>query len=235
MSSRVVCLLPVRNGEADLLGYLQSVAAFADAIVALDDGSTDGTAEVLAASPLVTILLRNARRASYRGWDDTGNRNRLLAAAADLEPEWIMSLDADERIDPDDGRALRGFVLKDARTGFGYLFPVFAMVDDEQHYHLLPLWVGRLFAYEPCARFAGGRLHSVLLPPTIPPSRWIKTTIRIKHLAGISNERRRARFEKYREADPNCEFQSTYAHLLSAPTEIERWSPRPENLPVVAE
>jgi hypothetical protein len=234
MSSRIVCLLPARNCEHDLDGWLESVATFADDVVALDDGSTDATGDVLAASPLVTLLLRNPRRASYRGWDDVANRNRLLAAASDLEPGWIMALDADERIDPDDGDALRRFVAADARSGWGYLFPVFAMVDDEQHYHLLPLWVARLFAYEPGVQFEGERLHSVLLPSTIPPSRWVRTTIRIKHLAGLSDERRRARFEKYRQADPECEFQPTYAHVLSPPAKVERWSPRPDGLPVVA-
>jgi glycosyltransferase involved in cell wall biosynthesis len=43
-ANRVVCLLPVRNGEADLPGYLAAVAGVADAVVALDDGSTDRTA-----------------------------------------------------------------------------------------------------------------------------------------------------------------------------------------------
>jgi glycosyltransferase involved in cell wall biosynthesis len=154
-----------------LPGWLESVSTFAAAVVALDDGSTDATGDVLAASPLVEILLRNPRRATYRGWDDTANRNRLLGAAAELDPDWIMSLDADERVEPDDGAALQRFVAGEARRGWGYLFPVFAMVGDPQHYHLLPLWVGRLFAYEAGARFRGARLHSVPLPSMIPPSR----------------------------------------------------------------
>jgi glycosyltransferase involved in cell wall biosynthesis len=234
LNAGVVCLLPARNCAADLKGWLESAAAFADTVVALDDGSTDATGDVLAADPLVKVLLRNPGRASYRGWDDVANRNRLLDAARALDPGWIMSLDADERIDREDAEALRRFVATDARRGRGYLFPVFAMVGDEQHFHLEPLWVGRLFAYEEGVRFAGGRLHFVPLPPTIPPSRWVRTTIRIKHLAGLDDARRRARFEKYLEADPDCEFQPTYAHLLSAPSHVERWSPRPAGLPAVA-
>jgi hypothetical protein len=231
---RLVCLLPARNCERDLPEYLESVSRFADGVVALDDGSTDATAELLGAHPLVKILLRNRRRPDYRGWDDVANRNRLLAAAAELEPDWIMSLDADERVDADDADALRSFVEREARAGWGYLFPVFAMIQDEQHYHLLPLWVGRLFAYAPGLRFSGERLHSVPLPAAIPPSRWLRTTIRIKHLAGLDEHRRRARFEKYREADPDCTFQPTYAHLLAVPREVERWSARPHGLPIVA-
>jgi hypothetical protein len=82
----LVCLLPARNAVADLPGFLESAEGFCDAIVALDDGSTDDTASVLAKSTLVKVLLRNPRREDYRGWDDYENRSRLLAAAADLDP-----------------------------------------------------------------------------------------------------------------------------------------------------
>jgi hypothetical protein len=50
MSTRLVLLLPVRNGAADLPGYF-AAAPFADAIVALDDGSTDETRTILEAEP----------------------------------------------------------------------------------------------------------------------------------------------------------------------------------------
>jgi len=234
MSARLVCLLPARNSESDIPGWLESIAAFADAVVALDDGSTDATADALTASPLVKVLLRNPRRESYEGWDDLANRSRLLTAAAELEPDWIMSLDADERIDRDDSEALRRWVDDDARPGWGYLFPVFAMVG-EHHFHLQHLWVGRLFAYTRDANFEGSRLHFVPLPATIPGDRRVRTTIRIKHFAGIDADRRQARFLKYRQADPRCELQPSYDHLLAEPTEIERWSPRPDGLPVVAD
>ena len=63
----LVCLLPVRSGEADLPGWFASVARCADAVVALDDGSTDRTRELLAAHPLVAALLTNPPRPDYRG------------------------------------------------------------------------------------------------------------------------------------------------------------------------
>ena len=98
----IACLLPARNAEAEIEGWLESATGFADAIVALDDGSTDGTAELLRAAPGVTKLLSNDERPGYGEWDDGANRRRLLAAAGDLEPDWIVFLDADERIDAED-------------------------------------------------------------------------------------------------------------------------------------
>ena len=100
----VVCLLPARNAAADLPGFFESAARFCDAVVALDDGSTDRTRELLEASPLVKVVLTNPRREDYRGWDDAANRNRLLAAAGGLNPRWIFSMDADERLDAADAR-----------------------------------------------------------------------------------------------------------------------------------
>ena len=123
----VVCLLPARNAAADLPGYFESAARFCDAVVALDDGSTDETRELLEGCPLVKVLLTNQRQKSYRDWDDAANRNRLLDAAAELNPEWIISIDADERIDPSDAAALRDFLRWDALPGYAYGFRVFRM------------------------------------------------------------------------------------------------------------
>ena len=94
----VVCLLPARNCADDLPSFFEAVEPLADAVVALDDGSTDGTLCALEAYPLVKVVLRNPPRDTYFGWDDATNRQRLLDAAADLRPRWIISIDADERI-----------------------------------------------------------------------------------------------------------------------------------------
>src|SRR6188472_3141216 len=85
--ARVVCLLPVRNGGDDLPRWFASVERFADAVVALDDGSEDDTAALLDAHPLVQLVLRNPPRSGHAGWDDSANRNRLLAAAGALHPD----------------------------------------------------------------------------------------------------------------------------------------------------
>ena len=150
---KLVCLLPVRNGEADLPGYLEAVEGLADAVIALDDGSTDGTRQILDASPLVKLVLENPPRADYAGWDDAANRNRLLEAAALLEPDWVLSLDADERIPPADAAALRAFIETDALPGLAYGFKVYRMWQDLEHYDQAGLWVYRLFAFKPGSGF----------------------------------------------------------------------------------
>ena len=231
----VVCLLPARNAAADLPGYFESAARFCDAVVALDDGSTDETRELLEACPLVEILLTNPRRKTYEGWDDAENRNRLLAAAAELNPGWIISIDADERIDPSDAAAMRDFLRGDAMPGCAYGFRVFRMQQDLVHYAPQDyLWVYRLFAYGSGQSFPDRRLHFVPLPTNIPRAAWVNTTLRIQHLGGATAERRRARFEKYRQADPYNEFQADYTNVLREHSNDSlRWEPRPAALHVV--
>jgi glycosyltransferase involved in cell wall biosynthesis len=235
---KLVCLLPARNCEADLPGYFESVARVADAVVALDDGSTDGSREALESHPLVKVVLTNPRRESYYGWDDGANRNRLLKAAGQLEPDWILSLDADERIGEGDAAALRDFIEREALPGFAYGFEIFRMVEGLTHYDDAEtagsrLRVYRLFTYEPGQRFPDARLHGVPIPESILRSRWIDTTLRIQHIAGITERRRRERFEKYLLADPENSYQQDYTHLLTPPKNVKRWEPRPSELGVL--
>jgi len=202
-------------------------------VVALDDGSTDDTAAVLGAHPLVATLLRNPVRPTYEGWDDLGNRNRLLDAVDGVGADWVLSLDADERIDDGDAAALRLLVDREGERGCGYQLEVHRMIGDAEHYDKASLWIGRLFAFRPGQRFGGSRLHFVALPTDVPPERWRRTTIRLQHLGDLDDARRRARFAKYEEADPHRRFQDDYTNLLVAPTDVHPWSPRPPSLPLI--
>jgi LCP family protein required for cell wall assembly len=231
----LACLLPVRNGEADLPGYLECAGRLADAVVALDDGSTDATHQLLEASPLVELLISNPPRHGYGGWDDAANRQRLLGAAAELEPNWVLWLDVDERIDAEDAKALRGFLAKGAEPGYAYSFRVFRMIGDDGHYDDAGLWVGRLFAWEPGQRLPDKRLHLVPVPLSIPKSRWKRTTVRIKHLAGLTEKQRASRLRKHLEADPSSEHQRDYSHLVKPPGKLKAWTRRPEGFPVLAD
>ena len=161
--AKVICMLPARNAAAYIPGWLESVASFADGVVALDDGSTDGTAELLEAHPLVEILLRNPRRDGFQGWHDSTNRNRLLQAAGLLDPDWVIGIDADELVPPDEGETLRRFIDEQAMPGIAYAFPVYRMIGDLEHYDRRDNRAAlRLFAYRPGQVIPTGAHH---VPP----------------------------------------------------------------------
>ncbi|GJH23873.1 glycosyltransferase family 2 protein [Caballeronia novacaledonica] len=84
------------NASARLAQCLQSVA-FADDIVVIDGGSTDGTAEIAQA--------HGARVRIERDWPGFGpQKNRALDA---LATDWILSIDADEIVTPELAAAIR--------------------------------------------------------------------------------------------------------------------------------
>lgn len=234
-SPLLVCMLPVRDAERDLPGYLENVSMFCDAVVALDDGSTDGTSDLLAAHPLVKILVRNPPRDGFREWNDADNRKRLLEAAQELNPQWLIALDADERIDERDAAALREFLQTDALPGFVYGFRHVPMCEDGSRFRPKYLWYYRVFASMPGQRLPNHRLHFVPVPTNIPRQRWIKTTMRIQHLGELSAARRLARFAKYLEADPSQVYEMDYSRILEPIPEadLRRWRPRPQSMPIL--
>jgi glycosyltransferase involved in cell wall biosynthesis len=232
----LACLLPVRDGRRDLPGWFESVRRFADAVVALDDGSADGTAQLLEQELLVKVLLRQPTREGHAGWDDGANRRLLLEAAGRLRPRWVMFLDADERIDPGDAAALREFLESGtAADDRAYGFLVHRVTEDLASWDRAGLWGYRLFAWRPGLALPEGRLHAVPVPASIPHERYTRTTVRIQHLGGATEERRRDRYRKYREADPGGDWQSDYAALLEPPRALRPWEPRPPGLPVVVD
>jgi glycosyltransferase involved in cell wall biosynthesis len=224
MGHHLVCLLPVRNGEADLPDYFASVSRFADAVVALDDGSTDGTAALLKSHPLVKVLLLNPQRPSYHGWDDSANRRRLLEAAGSLEPRWVFSLDADERLSEDDAASLTSFLRSEALPHVAYGFRVHRMIGDVHSYDRCALWVYRLFRYRFGQRFPSARLHFMPVPTDVPRRQWVQTRLRIQHVASLTEARRQARYAKYQQADPHRAYQASYENLLAPPEGVRPWT-----------
>jgi glycosyltransferase involved in cell wall biosynthesis len=231
----IAVLVPARNAAHQLPDWLAGVARFADAVVALDDGSTDATRDILERHPLVREVLTNPVRGSYVGWDDLANRQRLVDAAHRTGARWYLFLDADERIDARDAAALRQFLAQEAQPGFAYGFEVFRMVEDAMHYDPRSLWVFRLFSAVDAAASPLGsqRLHFVPVPSGIPQHRWLYTSVRIQHEGSLTATHRRARFEKYREADPTDAFDQDYRELLADPQVVAVWPDRPVDLPVL--
>jgi glycosyltransferase involved in cell wall biosynthesis len=230
----VVCLLSARDCAPLLPGWFDSISRVADAVVALDDGSADQTGALLSEHPLVVTVLSNPPRGpGFHDWDDGFNRNRLLAAASELSPVWVITVDADERIPVEDAAALRRFLQSEAKPGYGYGLRRFRMIGDPDHYDRLDYDAYRLFAFEPGQVFPDDRLHASPIPTSIPPDRWRETTIRMKHLVSLTEADREARREKYRQADPDCISRPDYDFTVEPPGMVKAWETRPLDLPVL--
>ena len=66
-------MTPVRNGVQYLDKYFENVEKFADALVFLDDGSTDNTYDIIKEHPLTKHIIRNPKRDPTKGWNASKN------------------------------------------------------------------------------------------------------------------------------------------------------------------
>jgi len=216
---RLLATTMVRNEREHVPGMLRNVGPQVDGIVALDDGSSDGTDRLLEQSPYVVELLRNPPdRASY---DEPAGHRRLVAAALLHGADWIVSVDADERLERD----FRMRAERVIRRGSAFGLSAFAvrlreLWDAPDHYRVDGIWGGkrvpRLFRAMPDHRFDERPLHGAKAPiqgkvfGVFPLADLV-----IYHLRMIRREDREARRERYQRLDPEARWQPTvgYAYL----------------------
>jgi glycosyltransferase involved in cell wall biosynthesis len=148
--------LITHNEESNIEEALQSLA-WTDEIVVVDSGSTDKTVE---------ICRRHTDRIFSRAW--TGFVDQKSHAVAMASHNWILSLDADERIGPELCREIEQL----RRTGLqcvGYRMPrvAFFMGQWIRHGDWYPDYQLRLFDRRH-GRWQGGRVHESVRIDGIP-------------------------------------------------------------------
>jgi len=208
---RLLATTMVRNEHEFLPGMLRSVGAQVDGIVALDDGSSDGTGRLLEASPHVIEVIRNPPdRAS---WDEPGGHRRLVAAALRLGAEWILSVDADERLEWDFRARAERVIRRGKRLGFSAFVVYFRELwDSPVHFRVDGIWgrkrAARLFLARPDHQFDDRALHAAKAPlqgrvlGVFPFADLI-----IYHLRMMRREDREQRRIRYTALDPEARWQ----------------------------
>lgn len=107
-------LTAVYNEEDEILDLLQSVAPYVDQVVVSDDGSTDRTVEIAEASGLVDVIVLSEHSASC---EETRQRGFRFVTG-----DWLLFLDADERIDPQGMEILRKSIPDLERDGVTHVY-----------------------------------------------------------------------------------------------------------------
>ncbi len=117
LSATVIC----RDEAEKIRGCLESVR-FCDEVVVVDSGSTDGT---------VAIARELADRVVERGWP--GYVAQQNFARGEARGEWVLSIDADERVTPGLAREIREVLAAGDPVPDGFRIT--------RHVHYLGRWI----------------------------------------------------------------------------------------------
>ncbi|MDF3822524.1 glycosyltransferase family 2 protein [Leptospira sp. 96542] len=146
--SRLSVIIITKNEAANIEDCLRSVA-FADEVIVLDSGSSDGTVEI--ARKLGAIV-------KVSDWSGFGpQKNKALALATG---DWVLSLDADERISPQLQAEIQTVVKNDGTGKDAWEIPRLTQFCGQWIHHSgwTPDYVLRLFR-RGSAQFSSDLLH----------------------------------------------------------------------------
>jgi len=208
---RLLGLLAARDEMRFLPGYFANVAPHVDGILALDDGSTDGTAEYLGSHPAVLELIRRPPDRPF--WDEVGNFRALHEAALRHFAEWILWLDADERVEMSFRDRAERVIRRGSALGLvAFAVRIRELWNTPRTYRTDGLWgrkrQARVFRALPDHVFDTRPLHATRGPLQgrvlggFPPA-----DLTIYHLRMIRGEDRAARRDRYRTMDPGAVYQ----------------------------
>jgi tetratricopeptide (TPR) repeat protein len=143
-----IALCVIAKNEADMIAEcLDSARPFVNEIIVVDTGSTDGTVE---------IAREHGARVVHFEWvnDFAAARNAAIERA---KCDWILMLDADERLTPESGPFLRQAAEGLPAGYYGFCMQIENRVQNRSMAH----YMTRFFPRHPQVRFEG-RIHEEL-------------------------------------------------------------------------
>jgi glycosyltransferase involved in cell wall biosynthesis len=223
----LLALLQLRNDRRFVDDYLENLAPHVDAILVLDDGSDDGGPEILAAHPKVKEILRLPARGPHR-WDELRNRRLLIDAAGRHGAQWIIVVDADERVECDFRYKVDAIIASATRDGkMAFQVSVRELWDAPDQYRVDGVWNrksnARLFRYRQDHDFGTLSFHGHWAPlNSRPPNRHFPlATLNIYHQRMIHAADRQRRRDRYVALDPERKLQKIGYDYLTDPTGMQ--------------
>jgi GT2 family glycosyltransferase len=216
---RLIALVQFKDELRYLPGLFENLAPHVDGVVALDDGSTDGSAEYVAGRPEVLELLPGLGG----GWDEASNRERLIRAAWEHGADWLYGIDADERVERHfRARAERILARAEADGESAFYVRLRELWDAPDRVRVDGVWSRKLKACLFRARrdhaFDRREFHGHWAPRNDrEDDRFPIADLLVYHLRMVHADDRAARRARYEALDPEARWQSIgYAYLTSA-------------------
>jgi len=156
-------------------------------------------------------------------------KTRLLERAGELQPDWIVALDADEAFAPEFTREEAEKLAKQEEIAWYFL--IVNLYNDEDHFvhgtGIQRFWNIRFYKYLPQygLQFQRKALHCGLAPPMAYRYGW-HAPYYLLHYGLMAKEDRDRKADRYQKYDPNKKFKhGTYYDELRAELKPRKFDP----------
>lgn len=218
-------MLRVKDGILFINQWLENMSRLVDEIVVVDNGSTDGTLEILRSHPKVVSI------DCTEGFDE--GRDKILAyeRVRERKPDWVLWLDVDEIFE--DGLTRQHLDrLMASRYVKRYFFRRFHMID-ERHFNANYYWFTTtcwpdriMWREQQTGYFSNANFNNGLIQG-IRGLQWI-SHYRIRHLGYIDKDYVVRKTNIYRSVDPSLEdIYATMRHENPWPWKWREFSEAP--------
>lgn len=212
---RIAAVMQLHDEALWLPGCLDHLRDHVDAIVALDDASTDATAALLAREPKLADRLANPPSPGHV-WRERDNKLRLVDRARELGFDWVLCCDADERYETALLARLHGIAASFPRGDVvSVSLQLKELWDGPRQYRQDGVWGARtrsrFFRVPPRVAYdLDSDLHGQWYPDHVRKyGRSVEVDGRLYHLRMIRREDRIRRRDRYNALDPGRRFQAS--------------------------
>lgn len=133
--NKLTVVILTKNEELNIVGVVKNAQQVAKNVLVIDSGSTDNTVE---------LAKQKGARTLYREWDDDFSAQRNFALQY-VETEWVLYLDADERLNKELIEAVKCAVVGSGNMQYSVKRKSVAFGQEFNYGVLKPDFVPRLF------------------------------------------------------------------------------------------
>ncbi|RKP47397.1 glycosyltransferase [Cohnella endophytica] len=229
--NKLTAMLQVRNERGKYLTQvLEQLSGFVDELVIVDDASEDDTVALCRKFPKVARLVELPRPLFGEEWK---LRSLLWQVASTTEPDWLLSVDADELYEDRAISAMRPLIDQDQYDWVSFRFHDFwnglTHYRDDEHWNIHRRQTMTLVRYLPgfpCL-YPQWDHHVPRLPLAYAALPGRLTDFRVKHLGWAGDwESKLAKYHRYKALDPEGKWGSLaqYESILDLNPKLTEWT-----------